>query len=124
MWVVKPPERNKTMGNIELKIDGEVIVLTSQQTEQLKRAVVKEISVVAPKNCGSISLFCKETGNKGSYPLVIAAAGPHKVPCSWGVGNNLYGRDFSLMEVKTFIKDIKAYAAQIWTTAAKELKNV
>jgi len=110
------------MGNIELKIDGEVIVLTPQQTEQLKRAVVKETSVPAVKSCGNISLYCKKAGIKGSYPLVIASS--YKVPCTWGIGNILQGRDFSLTELKTFIKDIKAYAAQIWATAEKELKNV
>ena len=110
------------MGNIELKIDGEVIVLTSQQTAQLKRAVVKETSVPNPKNCGNITLYCKEGGKKGSYPLAIVSS--YKVPCAWGIGNTLYGRDFNLLELKGFIKSIKAFAAQIWTTAEKELKNV
>ena len=118
----KVARKDKTMGNIELRIDGEIIVLTSSQTAQLKRAVEKETSVLAPKTCGKISLFCKEGGNKGSFPLVIVSS--YKVPCAWGVGNTLYGRDFSLVELKSFIKNLKAYAAQIWTTAEKELKNV
>ena len=110
------------MGNIELRIDGEVIVLTSQQTAQLKRAVVKETSTLVPKYCGNIVLHCKKTGTKGSYPLVVATTA--KIPCEWGVGNTSYGKDFSLTELKGFIIDLKAYAAQIWTTAEKELKNV
>ena len=69
-----------------------------------------------------ITVLLSLAESKGSYPLVIASS--YKAPCSWGVGNTLYGRDFSLTEVKTFIKNIKAYAAQIWTTAEKELKNV
>lgn len=109
------------MANIELKIDGEVIVLTSQQTAQLKRAVVKETSTPVPKYCGNFVLHCRKTGN-GSYPLVVVTTA--KIPCEWGIGNTSYGRDFSLNELKGFIKGLKAYAAQIWTTAEIELKNV
>lgn len=109
------------MGNIELKIDGEVIVLTSSQTAQLKRAVEKETSVPPHKIVGGIKMSCKD-GKKGSYPLVLSSTA--KVPCDWNAGNNSYGGDFSLTELKGFIKQLKMFAAQIWTTAEKELKNV
>lgn len=109
------------MGNIELRIDGEVIVLTSSQTAQLKRAVEKETFVPAPKCCGNMTMSCK--GDKrGTYPLVLSFTA--KVPCNWGVGNVSYGGDYSLGEIKGFIKQLKTYAAQIWATAEKELKNV
>jgi hypothetical protein len=109
------------MGNIELRIDGEVIVLTSQQTAQLKRAVEKETSAPEKLHAGSnILLCCKET--KGTYPLVISSS--TAIPSEYGVATGKYGGDFSLYELKGFIKNLKAYAAQIWTTAEKELKNV
>lgn len=110
------------MGNIELKIDGEIIVLTSQQTAQLKRAVEKETSVPTPKTCGNITLSCKLAGKNSSYPFVISAT--YILPTVWGTKPGSTGRDFTLEELKGFIKDIKAYAAQIWVTAEKELKNV
>ena len=109
------------MGNIELRIDGEVIVLTSQQTEQLKKAVIKETSVPVSQNICGILMSCKD-GKKGSYPLVLSSNA--KVPCNWNAGNYSCGGDFSLNELKGFIKKLKAFAAQIWTTAEKELKNV
>ena len=110
------------MGNIELKIDGEVIVLTPQQTEQLKRAVVKETSMPAPKTCGNLTLSCKTTGKKASYPLMITSS--CRTPASWGGPVGSYGKDFSLIELKGFIRNLKLYAAQIWSTATTELKNV
>lgn len=109
------------MKNIELKIDGEVIVLTSHQTEQLRKAIVKETSVAPmPKTCGNITLSCKP--NESTYPFVISSAGI--VPVSWGVNTDSKGRDFSLWELKGFIRDIKAYATQVWDYAEKDLKNV
>ena len=110
------------MGNIELRIDGEVIVLTPQQTAQLKRAVEKETSVPPLKSCGNVSLQCKSAGKNSSYPFVISST--YILPSVWGVRVGSTGRDFSLVELKGFIKDIKTYAAQIWVTAEKELKNV
>ena len=104
-----------------MKIDGEVIVLTSSQTAQLKRAVEKETSVPPMKYSGNMRMSCKG-GKKGSYPLVLSTL--TKVPCDWNAGNGLYGGDYALTELKGFIKQLKAYAAQIWTTAEKELKNV
>ena len=109
------------MGNIELKIDGEVIVLTSQQTEQLKRAVVKETSSPKPLSIGGIKMSCKD-GKKGTYPLVLSSSS--KAPCDWNAGNSSYGGDFSLAELKGFIRQLKIFAAQIWATAEKQLKNV
>ena len=110
------------MGNIELKIDGEVIVLTSQQTEQLKRAVIKETSVPAPKLFGSLSISCKPGGKSDSYPFVISSV--CKTGSAWGCKANSYGWDMSLTDVKTFIREIKAYAAKIWPTAPQVLGNV
>jgi len=110
------------MGNIELKIDGEVIVLTSSQTAQLKRAVEKETSVPAPKMCGNLTLSCKQAGKQTTYPFVISSS--YVVPSPWGRSTGSCGKDFSLVELKGFIKQLKIYAAQIWATAEKELKNV
>ena len=107
---------------MEIKIDGQTIVLTPVQAEQFKKAVLKETALPGPRHCGNTVLHCKNTGRNGSYPLVMISS--HKVPCEWGCGNISYGRDFSLTELKGFIKDIKAYAAKIWTTAEKELENV
>lgn len=106
---------------IELKIDGEVIVLTSSQTAQLKRAVVKETSVPAPKAYGVFTICCKDGGKKSSYPLVLRSN--FRISTAWNVGDG-YGRDFNLFELKGFIRELKLYAAQIWTTAEEELKNV
>ena len=114
------------MANIELKIDGEVIVLTSQQTAQLKRAVEKETSVPMPKGCGSLLFSCKPAGKDTSYPLVISShtvMTKNKFPTSYRTIAR-YGYDMGLTDVKVFIKALKEYAAQIWLTAAKELKNV
>lgn len=112
------------MRNIELKIDGEVIVLTSQQTEQLARAIKKETSVPAPKLYGSFTFCCKEAGKKTAYPFVLKSSAQAPSSCNVGSVGTGYGRDFSLLELKGFIKELKLYAAQIWTTAEKELKSV
>lgn len=110
------------MGNIELKIDGEVIVLTSSQTAQLKRAVEKETAVPLPKNYGSITMSCKTPGKTASYPLVISSN--CALSSDTGQASSAKGRDFSLGELKSFIRELKVYATQIWTTAKKELESV
>jgi len=114
--------KDKTMGNIELKIDGEVIVLTSSQTAQLKRAVEKETSVPAPKMHGNMTFSCKPAGKNGSYPFVISST--HVLSATAGVSSGARGYDFGLIDLKSFIRELKKYAAQIWTTAEKELKNI
>ena len=105
---------------MEIKIDGQTIVLSPAQAEQFKKAVLKETSVPASKQCGNLTLHCKKP--KGTYPFIISTSA--LVPPTWGIGERKYGKDFSLCELKTFIKNVKAYAALIWTTAEKELKNV
>jgi len=105
---------------MEIKIDGQTIVLTSAQTAQFKKAVLKETSVPDPQSCGNYTLHCKKA--KGNYPFVMSTSVP--APINWGIGEKRYGKDFSLQELKTFIQNLKKYAAQIWTTAEKELKNV
>ena len=104
------------MGNIELKIDGEVIVLTSQQTEQLKRAVVKETGTPAPKSCGSMIMSWKL--EKGSYPFVLSSSGPlpsGAKPLSIAIDwSGHRGRDFNQTELKSFIAQLRAYAKTIW----------
>jgi hypothetical protein len=101
-------------------IDGQTIVLTPVQAKQFRDAVLKETSVLQPKACGYIMLHCKNP--KNNYPLVISSTA--LVPPDWGIGEERYGRDLSLTELKMFIKHLKTYAAQIWTTAEEELKNV
>ena len=104
-------------------IDGQTIVLTPAQAKQFRDAVLKETSVAPePKNCGNITLSCKKAGKATTYPLMITSS--FVVPAEWGRPIGSTGKDFSLAELKTFIKSVKEYAAQIWTTAGKELKNV
>jgi len=110
------------MGNVELKIDGEVIVLTSQQTEQFKRAIKKETSVLPARQCGGLRITHKPCGTKSAYPLVISSS--LKLTSQWGCPPNHYGYDLSLSDVVQFIKALKEEAAKVWSTAAKELKSV
>ena len=106
------------MGNIELKIDGEVIVLTSQQTAQLKRAVEKETSIPAPKSNGNMIMSCKTGGIKTSYPFVLSSScvlPPGSEPTTSLTSNSSHrGRDFNQTELKRFITILKTYAKTIW----------
>jgi len=102
------------MANIELKIDGEVIKLTSQQTAQLKRAVEKETKVPAPKAYGNMVMSCKTV--KSTYPFVLSssAALPSSAKLKACDFTNHRGRDFSQTELKSFIAELRAYAKTIW----------
>ena len=112
------------MANIELKIDGEVIVLTSQQTAQLKRAIKKEteVSVPPPRYYGNLLVSCHPNGPKSSYPLLITSC--YKVDTTWKCPPNHCGYNLGLEDVKNFIEILKEQAAKIWKTAEKELKNI
>ena len=108
------------MRNIELKIDGEVIVLTSQQTAQLKRAVEKETSVPAPKSNGNMTMSCKTGGIKTSYPFVLSSScllpSGAKPTTSLTTDSSHKGRDFNQAELKRFITALRVYAKIIWPT--------
>ncbi|GAG53772.1 unnamed protein product [marine sediment metagenome] len=104
------------MGNIELKVDGEIIVLNSQQTAQLKKAVQKETSDPQPMNCGNIVISCKAGGVECAYPFVLSSAymlPPGCKPSSSPLTNHR-GRDFNQAELKTFITRLKTFAKIIW----------
>jgi hypothetical protein len=107
---------------MEIKIDGQVIKLTSAQAQQFRKAILAETDVPAPKMIGTMTLCCKP--NPTSYPLILASNNPAS---GFGVARlttNHKGRDFNLTELQTFIKELKLYAAKIWPTAEKTLKNV
>ncbi len=114
------------MRNIELKIDGEVIVLTARQTAQLKRAVEKETSVPHPKSCGCLLISCNPAGKSTTHPLVVSSITKLSKDKFSGSYTSIarYGYDFSLSDVKMLITTLKEFSAQIWQTAAAELKKV
>jgi len=80
-----------------------------------------------PPLYGQMTLACKKV-KKATFPFVIMYSGG--IPANWNVQIPPYdltqykGRDFSLSELKAFIKQLKVYAAKVWTTAEKELKNI
>ena len=107
---------------MDITIDGQTIRLTPLQAEQFKKAVLKETETPLPLMLGGLKLSCKKTGKSSSYPFVLSSSA--KVQEDWGVGLNQQGKDFSLAELKTFIQQLKVYAAKIWPTAPQVLKNV
>ena len=122
--------------SIEIKIDGETLKfkLTATQKAQLKRATTKVTAVdnTPIPHFGVFTLACKTPRlEEDSYPMVVfhgsKLSTTLKLKGFTGHTTNpgyYNGRDFNLPELKTFIRDLKTYAAKIWDTAEEELKSV
>jgi len=114
--------------SIEIKIDGETLKfkLSASQKAQLKRASTKVAEDVPLPFYAAFTLACKKA--RDNYPLVIMSNGPvgsYDVHHNDSITVELYkGRDFSLGELKGFIRHLKEYAAKVWAAAEKELKDV
>lgn len=116
--------------SIEIKIDGETLKfkLSASQKAQLKRATKKVVEDAPLPTYAALTFACKKA--KGSFPLVIMSnnlvnSATYDIKSADTMNlSDCRGRDFSLGELKTFIRELKGYASKIWATAEKELKNV
>ena len=107
---------------MEIKIDGQVIKLSTAQAQQFKKAVMKEVpDPIHPthKLCGNgITLYCKPI--KGSYPLVMTqSAQSFRTLKSFGLtvpeqAYPIIGRDYNKAEFQNYVRLIKTFAKKIW----------
>ena len=109
---------------MEIKIDGQTIVLTDAQAQQLKTAILNEVpTAVKPVAHSSFKMYCRPPQNNGklhSIPVVITYPATSLLNLKnyqledKMVTYPIVGRDFSQDELQCFVKALKTFGKSVW----------